>query len=35
MSILLVNDDGYDSPLTIHLFEALSKIHRVTMVAPH
>ena len=35
MSILLVNDDGYDSLLTSQLFEALSMIHRVIMVAPH
>ena len=34
MKILLTNDDGFDSPGIHALFEALSKIHNVTMIAP-
>lgn len=34
MNILLTNDDGYDAPGILALFEALTKDHNVTLVAP-
>lgn len=34
MNILLTNDDGYDAPGILALFEALKRNHHVTLIAP-